>query len=442
MHVDRRLYKSVIAGFKIFMEKSFANQQVPEQPFRMTTTNIRQISELSREELYNSVWSTPVIKLASEFGISNVAVAKRCIKLGVPRPSAGYWASLAAGYKPKKKPLPPTAAEIFAKDAQKPLQKSLPLPDDTIPLHPLAAELLRMIKKADLDSNKRARFYNEPTMPKVVVSKTLAERVAKAFHVIVIALEPLGILFKKSQASYDGGYFKKGHDRLYVKIEEDLVDFAGTRHQVPTWESPLHRASASGYLTFSLKTDRYRGQDVGPWSESAKLSLEKVLSQIVTAIRQHYLDLQIRHAEEAIESAKRHAEWERRQGEWEAKEVIRLQKEAERKHADALAAIAKARTGNLLKAAEFWRASCNLTDFLGECERQWKQTSSELNAEQAAWLTWAKAQADAMSPFSVGYPNPVDDGEFDPETVPLGGPYPAAAIFRERSASSSVRPDI
>lgn len=154
-----------------------------------------------------------------------------------------------------------------------------------------------------------------------------------------------------------------------------------------------------------------------------------MLSQIVTTIRQHYLDLQIRHAQEAIERAKQHAEWERRNREWRAQEVIRLQKEKERSHAEVLTAVAKARKDNLLKAAEMWRMNCDLIEFINECERQWTKTSAELTIEQDAWLKWAREYAGALSPFVSGYPNPVDDGAFDAAGIPIGGPYPPTRNF-------------
>ena len=45
--------------------------------------------ELTREELYEKVWSTPGTKLAEELGISDVAITKRCKKLMSPVPPAG-----------------------------------------------------------------------------------------------------------------------------------------------------------------------------------------------------------------------------------------------------------------------------------------------------------------------------------------------------------------
>ena len=61
---------------------------------------------VSREELYEQVWTTPTQRLAQDYGISDVELAKICKKLCVPKPPKGYWAKVAAGYKPKKASLP------------------------------------------------------------------------------------------------------------------------------------------------------------------------------------------------------------------------------------------------------------------------------------------------------------------------------------------------
>jgi hypothetical protein len=61
---------------------------------------------LTREQLYALVWSKPVAELAKDFGISDVAVAKRLRKLRVPVPGRGYWARVHAGQTPVQIPLP------------------------------------------------------------------------------------------------------------------------------------------------------------------------------------------------------------------------------------------------------------------------------------------------------------------------------------------------
>lgn len=43
----------------------------------------------NRKELYEKVWSKPVVKVAEEYGVSDVAIAKVCRKLSVPVPGRG-----------------------------------------------------------------------------------------------------------------------------------------------------------------------------------------------------------------------------------------------------------------------------------------------------------------------------------------------------------------
>jgi hypothetical protein len=83
------------------------------------------MARYDREKLYQQVWSQPVQKVAKEYGMSNVALAKICRKLRVPLPGRGYWAKLAAGktvaLRPSLPPIPEpnnpaTAAALVAHD--------------------------------------------------------------------------------------------------------------------------------------------------------------------------------------------------------------------------------------------------------------------------------------------------------------------------------------
>ena len=61
---------------------------------------------VSREELYDLVWSKPMMKVAEQFEVSNSYMARVCTVLNVPRPERGYWAKLKVGKAPAKPPLP------------------------------------------------------------------------------------------------------------------------------------------------------------------------------------------------------------------------------------------------------------------------------------------------------------------------------------------------
>ena len=47
--------------------------------------------------LENLVWSTPVMKLANEFGVSGPAVKKKCKSLGIETPRPGFWQRVNSG---------------------------------------------------------------------------------------------------------------------------------------------------------------------------------------------------------------------------------------------------------------------------------------------------------------------------------------------------------
>jgi hypothetical protein len=54
-------------------------------------------TRVSREELYEKVWTEPVRTVAKGFGVSDVALAKQCKKLKIPLPGRGYWSKKPRG---------------------------------------------------------------------------------------------------------------------------------------------------------------------------------------------------------------------------------------------------------------------------------------------------------------------------------------------------------
>src|SRR5690348_3025315 len=64
------------------------------------------MAKMTRRELYDLVWSQPMLTLAKRFGISDVALGKVCRKHNIPRPYPGYWAQKQANKPVKVPPLP------------------------------------------------------------------------------------------------------------------------------------------------------------------------------------------------------------------------------------------------------------------------------------------------------------------------------------------------
>lgn len=59
--------------------------------------SIRKTIRPTREELVQMVWDRPILQLSKELGVSDVAIKKWCVKMGVPVPGRGYWRKIEAG---------------------------------------------------------------------------------------------------------------------------------------------------------------------------------------------------------------------------------------------------------------------------------------------------------------------------------------------------------
>ena len=58
--------------------------------------------KLTREELYELVWSIPMTKASKQLGISDVMLGKICRQRNVPRPPRGYWQAQSSAKKRHK----------------------------------------------------------------------------------------------------------------------------------------------------------------------------------------------------------------------------------------------------------------------------------------------------------------------------------------------------
>jgi hypothetical protein len=71
---------------------------------------MEQDREITREEVYQLVWSKPTRTVAKEFGLSDVGLAKICRKPGVKKPTRGFgkrnsdYASCKRKHTKKKRP--------------------------------------------------------------------------------------------------------------------------------------------------------------------------------------------------------------------------------------------------------------------------------------------------------------------------------------------------
>lgn len=75
-----------------------------------------QKKNLTRQELYELVWSKPFTTLAKEYNYSDNGLRKICTKHNIPTPNAGHWAKLRHGKPSPVKPLPKGESAIIDLD--------------------------------------------------------------------------------------------------------------------------------------------------------------------------------------------------------------------------------------------------------------------------------------------------------------------------------------
>ncbi len=128
---------------------------------------IAQVITFQRDQLYDEIWSVPILQLAKQYGLSDVGLAKICTKMKIPRPPRGYWAKRSYGQpttKPILRPAPAdTPTEITVDRDAKQLAKANDKRRVQKPDMMTERQRVRRLKIAlrDMEIARRTRHYLE-----------------------------------------------------------------------------------------------------------------------------------------------------------------------------------------------------------------------------------------------------------------------------------------
>ena len=128
----------------------------------------RQRIALTRKDLYEQVWSQPIVHIASRFGMSGRGLGKLCARYRIPVPPRGWWAKKQHGHRVRQTPLPEvTAKEQIVFEPGEPVEKPedppeigrektaewrIEVPEDLTISHPLIKQADAAIRKAFRDA--------------------------------------------------------------------------------------------------------------------------------------------------------------------------------------------------------------------------------------------------------------------------------------------------
>jgi hypothetical protein len=95
--------REVLRKFAIELPKpAAAEQYLPRQAWIGQRRAGATEQTITREQLFERVWSTPVETLARQWGLTGRGLAKACARLRIPVPPRGYWARISAGQRPRR----------------------------------------------------------------------------------------------------------------------------------------------------------------------------------------------------------------------------------------------------------------------------------------------------------------------------------------------------
>src|ERR1700756_3558993 len=360
----------------------------------MTAERIR----LTRTELHERVWATPMRTLAKEFGMSDVGLAKICRKHNVPVPPVGYWRRKETGYKVKCPPLPPAKdgrehLDIYIRErlgpefedlARQTAPKIAIAPDVS---HPFALRSEKLLRRGKLNQRGLVIAKNG-ALSHILVSREQLPRALKILNALLLALEE-----RNQPASWP----KQENALLAVSIDDEAVRFSlseitDSAPHILTPSEVNHPWSAPKYdykLTRRLQLQianlpPFMGPIRRTWADGKQQRIEDCIGDFMVGLT--VAAAAIRKNRQETEERHRRREEDRKREE----EERRIAEEQKRK-----AELVTELIGN-------WEEAVQLRKFIKAIEEETVRSdfSEEARNDIQQVVEWVKQYADTMDPLS------------------------------------------
>jgi hypothetical protein len=272
-------------------------------------------SRITREQLYEEVWAEPITKVAGRYGVSDVAVAKWCRKLNVPRPGRGYWAQKSAGRRVKPWPLPEaaTAQETYV-NRPKPserrpappgripglelFEKPIPVPELSDPEHPLVARTRRALADAGTQEDGIIHPRGREGLD-VGVCEASVERALRIMNALIRAFERASFAVEVSVSSDSEGRARGYKTEAVIHNEHIPFSMAEATQRVerpptdeeraemrrnPWTRGPFYEYRPTGKLSLQIDGGWYRERHRRTWADGKNQRLEDCLYSVVRSL--------------------------------------------------------------------------------------------------------------------------------------------------------------
>ena len=352
-------------------------------------------------ELFDKVWETPVLKLAQEIGISDVALSKACRKAGLTLPPRGHWAKPMS--KRPSKPVPPTdehpirftvldrstlPVRSTVPAQPKAVRSTIEVPHTLLAPHALVTRWMKCV-----NAGKPHEGYLVSTGKNVLdakISAELIDRCALIFDVLIKESEVLGFKWKVTD---DKTVVEVNGEHLGIKLVERL-----NKHVIPPPPPPAPKRNARWEPDFSmLRSPQFE------WSSTGELSLQ-IVAPAEYGKRKNWTDTKTGKIEKKLASI-----LDGFVAIAESVNVRRLRNEEDRRERVAEAEIRLERSKReethrrlrhrLVKYTKRWEQSQRLRAFIQATCNANADTSEQTQQQTALWAAWATSQANLLDPL-------------------------------------------
>ena len=366
----------------------------------------------TRKELYNLVWSEPMLKLAKRYEISDVGLSKVCRQYDVPRPPRGYWNKLAAG-KPVKKTLLPDRGPGMEDEItvgggyyhyRRPIFEE-ELLDMDLTQEPEFAQRLEEVRKRSKVLTKTLKFetglskVHTKLRPIVEEEESRIRAVAAGGYVCSWNKPRLSSSFEKrrfeiinmlftaaSNLGFSIGFYKRDINDLSITVNQTKVSFSidAENCQTDRFGERILVTDDNAKMQLVIGGD-FEGDIIEIWeipnSQNLDSRVSKIFQEIIVAAEVKYRNSILHHHEWLIKRKADLIEEIRERKERQRLEEIERQKQLE-----------KARVDNLLSDADRFRKANEIREYVSQV------LQIKNDEETRKWGDWAISVADTIDP--------------------------------------------
>jgi len=375
--------------------------------------------KFTRLELYQLVWSEPLRKLAQRFGISDVAIAKRCRRSNIPLPGIGYWAKKEAGKQVFQPMFPPRGLgqsdvvtiggddryrreesdeELLAATITPPPPFPNGLPEVTLRAKQLVGKvrasaslanshpsIARLLQEDEQRREKQKASRWPSTFDAPLFDSPFERRRLRLMNSLLLALSRCGCA-----PSLHG----RDADSLAVQVGDQRVGFTvGPVNPKPERQYPQKPIPADAKMKAELTWYQPPPEIKVRWEDEDIARLEDQLEEIA-------IGLVVAGEWVYRHSLRRHYEYRLCRQQRLKDEIRRNKEEAARKERQRLEKIEADRRNQLIAETVAWRQASDIREYV-EAQLAHRKASAEREILTAleTWAAWALAEADRIDPL-------------------------------------------